>query len=250
MSAWAAASAEIDSEAGTGVVANLAGVQARVAAIAPTATLIAVSKTKPLSSIAAAFSAGHRDFGENYVQELVDKAASVAESNLEIRWHFIGRLQSNKAKLLCTTPNLHAVHTVHNEKIAAALQKHWLDVRGPEASPLRVFIQVNTSGEEQKGGCEPAEAPALATVVRDAPNLDLVGLMCIGKYSGAEGDASPDFRVLRERRAAVAEELGVDQDNLALSMGMSHDFETALEHGATHVRVGSTIFGARVYSQE
>lgn len=222
----------------TSVVSNLESVRARVP---KEATLIAVSKTKPIELIAAAASAGHQDFGENYVQELVEKA----EALTDIRWHFIGRLQSNKVKLLCSAPNLFAVHTIHNEKLANALQKQW---ELKDAPPLNVFVQVNTSGEESKGGCEPADAPGLALAVKACPNLNLLGLMCIGKYSGAEGDASPDFIVLRECRAAAANALEVPEDSLALSMGMSHDFESALEHGATHVRVGSTIFGARSYA--
>jgi len=148
MSAWASAASET-TEATREVVTNLQAVRARVAAASAgrETTLVAVSKTKPLALIAAAASAGHRDFGENYVQELVEKASNAEEAvddgaAREIRWHFIGRLQSNKAKLLCTTPNLHAVHTVHNEKIANALQRHWLDLRGPEAPPLNVFVQV------------------------------------------------------------------------------------------------------------
>ena len=107
------------------------------------------------------------------------------------------------------------------------------------------FLQVNTSGEESKGGCAPDQAPELAKAIHAKPHLKLVGLMCIGKYSGAEGDASPDFNVLRACRDAAAAALGVSADTLALSMGMSHDFEQALGLGATHVRVGSTIFGAR-----
>lgn len=181
MSAWTSALAEVDSPVSSEIVTNLAGVQSRVATASAgrEVTLVAVSKTKPLSVVAAAASAGHRDFGENYVQELVEKATAAAKDGEAmaqgIRWHFIGRLQSNKAKLLCSTPNLHAVHTVHNEKcvfpagaatstarrIAGALQRHWLDLHGPDAPPLNVFIQVNTSGEESKGGCEPAEAADL-----------------------------------------------------------------------------------------
>lgn len=224
------------------VETNLESVRERVEKANKDATLIAVSKTKPLSLVATAYAAGHRDFGENYIQELVEKAESSKDQDL--RWHFIGRLQSNKVKMLCGAPNLYAVHTVHNEKIARALEKHW---SGPD--PLKVFVQVNTSGEETKGGCEPGEVPELVKIVDACDNIHLVGLMCIGKYSGAEGDASPDFVCLSRCRDQAAQALGLDSKSLALSMGMSHDFETALEHGATHVRVGSTIFGARVYDK-
>lgn len=152
-------------EATKEVVTNLDGVRARVARASEgrPVTLVAVSKTKPLSLIAAAANAGHRDFGENYVQELVEKATNIADADDDVakavRWHFIGRLQSNKVKALCSAPNLHAVHTVHSEKcvyaivgnclkkkaagrIANALQKNWLELQGPEAPRLDVFIQV------------------------------------------------------------------------------------------------------------
>lgn len=232
----------VHSEEATEVVKKLRSVRDRIGET----TLIAVSKTKPLSMVAAAAHDGHRDFGENYIQELVEKAQAAAEDQVgnSLRWHFIGKIQSNKAKLLCSTPNLAAVHTIHNEKIASALDKHW-----PQEHQLNVFVQVNTSGEETKGGCEPSEAPALAKFVQDqCPKLHLLGLMCIGKYSGAEGDASPDFESLRQCRSETANLLGLDPNDLALSMGMSHDFEQAISFGATHVRVGSTIFGPRVYA--
>ena len=240
----------LKSEESLEVTSNLKAVKDRCDAHV---TLVAVSKTKPLSLVVAAAHAGHRDFGENYIQELVEKATAAAEADDDVasslRWHFIGKIQSNKAKLLCTTPNLAAVHTVHNEKIADALQKHWLAQKGPEEKPLDVFLQVNTSGEDSKGGCEPQEAPDLARHIKTkCPNLNLLGLMCIGKYSGAEGDASPDFITLKDCRQQAAEALDLDPDSLSLSMGMSHDFETAIQHGATHVRVGSTIFGKRVYA--
>lgn len=233
---------------------NLAAVSARVAAAAALRSeappaLIAVSKTKPLGVVAAAARDGHRDFGENYIQELVDKAMRLRELGgpEDLRWHFIGRIQSNKVKLLCSAPQLHAVHTVHDVKLAKLLDRHWGEQR-PGEPPLKVMVQVNTSGEESKGGCEPSDAAAIALVCQEACNLELLGLMCIGKYSASEGDASSDFRSLTECRENAAAALDTPTAALALSMGMSHDFETAIEHGATHVRVGSTIFGARAYA--
>ena len=204
-------------------------------------TLIAVSKTKPPELVAAACGAGQLDFGENYVQEFVAKAPALPDS---IRWHFIGHLQSNKVKDLLGVPNLHCVHTVDTLKLAHELQKRSLQMR-PDR-PLAVFVQVNTSGEESKSGCTPAECVALCTTVRDSCSaLRLSGLMCIGKYSSAEGGAEEDFACLARCRDEVASALGVQPASLALSMGMSHDYEVALAAGATHVRVGSTIFGAR-----
>ena len=251
MASFSAMATDADVEGASerdGVVANLAAVKGRVAAAAASKpappTLLAVSKLKPLSLIAAAHAAGHEDFGENYVQELVEKAAAVEDGVEHLKWHFIGRLQSNKVRQLCGVKRLEAVHTVSSEKLVNKLDGAWPELQ-PGAGPLKVFVQVNTSGEEAKGGCEPADAPTLAKLAAAAPNLQLEGLMCIGKYSGAEGDASPDFVCLRDCRDAAAAALGVEPASLGLSMGMSHDFETAIEHDATHVRVGSTIFGAR-----
>lgn len=232
----------VDAAEADAVKANVQAVRDRVARVDKDATLIAVSKLKPLSHVKAAYDAGQRDFGENYVQELAEKAEAAKDVE-GLRWHFIGSLQSNKVKQLCAAPQLACVHTVERAKIANALDRVWGELG--HATPLDVFVQVNTSGEDSKGGCVPAEAPALALVISEKAHLRLKGLMCIGKYSGAEGDASPDFNVLRECRDASASTLGVPVDSLALSMGMSHDFEQALSCGATHVRVGSTIFGAR-----
>jgi hypothetical protein len=226
------------------VVHNLKSVRARMAASGPaTATLVAVSKTKPVELLREAYDAGQRDFGENYVQEVIDKAPLLPG---DIRWHFIGHLQSNKVKDLLKVPNLYAVHTVDTLKLAQELQKRAAALRPPEQR-LRVFVQVNTSGEESKSGCAPADCPALCRAVRSScAALDLIGLMCIGKYSAEEGGSDVDFACLRQCRVAVAGDLGLGTpEELAMSMGMSHDFEDALTAGASHVRVGSTIFGAR-----
>lgn len=228
----------------TAVTANLADVRARVAAAGtPSSTLVAVSKTKPVELLREAYDAGQRDFGENYVQEVVDKAPQLPS---DIRWHFIGHLQTNKVKELLKVPNLFAVHTVDTLKLAQELQKRAAALR-PAETKLRIFVQVNTSGEESKSGCPPADSAALSVAVRDGcPALSLVGLMCIGKYSASEGGSDVDFECLGRCRAAAATALGLaTPDALAMSMGMSHDFEAALAAGATHVRVGSTIFGAR-----
>ena len=226
------------------VAANLAAVNARISAKrpdGPQATLVAVSKTKPVELLRGAYDSGQRDFGENYVQEVTAKGPAMPE---DVRWHFIGHLQTNKVKELVSVPNLHCVHTVDSLKLAAELQKRCAALR-PDR-PLAVLVQVNTSAEESKSGCAPEEAADLCVQLREScPNLNLSGLMCIGKYSSAEGEASADFACLSQCRAAAAAKLGCEPGSLALSMGMSHDFEVALDAGATHVRVGSTIFGAR-----
>eukprot|EP01062_Namystynia_karyoxenos_P080366 TRINITY_DN8644_c0_g1_i1.p1 TRINITY_DN8644_c0_g1~~TRINITY_DN8644_c0_g1_i1.p1 ORF type:complete len:273 (+),score=96.36 TRINITY_DN8644_c0_g1_i1:184-1002(+) len=236
-------------EAPPDIGANIAAVQARVEAAcaecgrADRPLLIAVSKEKPLALVLQGLEAGHRDFGENYVQELSDKAKEAAGA--PVRWHFIGALQSNKCRMLAACPNLAMVHTVPSAKTARKLDAACKELR-PE--PLEVMVQVNTSSEESKGGVEPADAPELCMVVAtECPNLRLRGLMCIGRYTAPPG--TEDFQTLAAARDQAAERLraaGVDgADSLGLSMGMSHDFEHACRHGASHVRVGSTIFGLR-----
>lgn len=242
MASFAAVPATEEAKA---VAANAAAVRERIAVAAGgrDVALIAVSKLKPLALIAAAHAGGQADFGENYVQELVEKSAE-ADTDA-VRWHFIGRLQSNKVRALCGVRGLAAIHTVSSAKLANKIDRCWAELKPDGAGPLAVFLQVNTSGEDAKGGVAPAAAPELAAVIAACADLTLEGLMCIGKYTAAEGDAAVDFATLAGCRDACASALGVDPASLALSMGMSHDFETAIASGATHVRVGSTIFGAR-----
>ena len=182
------------------------------------------------------------------MQELVDKGPRLPA---DARLHFIGHLQTNKVKDLVAVPGLHCVHTVDSAKLARELQKRVALVR-PDR-PLNIMVQVNTSAEESKSGCTPEGVVALcAEVAKACPLLRLCGLMCIGKYSAAEGSATQDFEVLKRCREQVAAATSPDpatqarvRMHMALSMGMSHDFEAALAAGATHVRVGSSIFGAR-----
>jgi PLP dependent protein len=171
-------------------------------------------------------------------QELLEKASLLPR---DIKWHFIGQLQSNKCKMLVEgVPNLAVVESVDSVKLANKLNAASEAFR---TSPLRVFVQVNTSAEPQKGGVEPGEAAALAKhIAESCPRLRLGGLMTIGKLGET---ASVFFDRLAEARRAVAEALGVEESSLELSMGMSHDFELAIACGATSVRVGSSIFGER-----
>ena len=210
---------------------------------APAARLVAVSKTKPVALLREAYEAGHRDFGENYVQEIVEKAPLMPD---DVAWRFIGKLQSNKAKLLVHgVPSLAVVETLDSTKLADRLQRAVDTLASPRLSPLGVMVQVNTSPwEGSKGGVAPEAAPALAVHVANAcPGLQLLGLMTIG----AAGDPRC-FDTLRTCRDAVADTLGVPAEQLELSMGMSGDFEAAIAAGSTSVRVGSSIFGARDYS--
>eukprot|EP00775_Hariotina_reticulata_P006934 gene6934-7152_t len=184
-------------------------------------------------------------FGENYVQELLDKAPLLPA---DIQWHFIGHLQSNKVKaLLEGVANLSMVETVDSSKLADRLNRIAEGLSRP--SKLSVMIQVNTSGEETKYGCDPSEVVGLAQhVTQHCPALNLAGLMTIGQ---PDYTSRPEnFTCLAECRLRVAEALGVPESSLELSMGMSGDFEQAIEMGSTNIRVGSTIFGARDYSKQ
>ncbi|KAL4064227.1 hypothetical protein V8B97DRAFT_1876030 [Scleroderma yunnanense] len=217
--------------------------------------LIAVSKYKPATDILACYRLGQRDFGENYVQELVDKAKELPD---DIRWHFIGTLQSNKAKVLASIPNIYAVQTITSTKAATALNK---SLPSERTSPLNVMLQVNTSGEDAKSGLAPlssAKPSELVQLVRhiitECPRLHLQGLMTIGSLteSLASSDRpNEDFEKLKHTRDLLHGILegergrwGVD-GRLLLSMGMSSDFEAAIRAGSDVVRVGTGIFGVR-----
>lgn len=226
------------------VATALEAVQSRVRAAASgrPVQLVAVSKLKSAEAVNAAYRAGQIVFGENYVQELLEKAPLVPH---EVKWHFIGKLQSNKVrKLVSCVPNLAAIETVDSAALADRLAAASSDLgRGLSGSPaLDVYVQVDTSGEVTKGGVHPDGAPALAEHIakKCAPSLRLAGLMTIG----APGDPEA-FSILAAARDAVATQLGVHVDELGLSMGMSGDFEEAIQRGATSVRVGSSIFGTR-----
>ncbi|RLO13690.1 hypothetical protein DYB28_006411 [Aphanomyces astaci] len=205
-------------------------------------TLVAVSKTKPVADIEVAYGLDQRHFGENYIQELVEKAP-VCPS--DIQWHFIGHLQSNKVKtLVAGVPNLYMVESVDSIKVASKLDKAWGERQS--GHPLRVMVQVNTSGEVQKSGVAPADCVQLAAHIHGScANLTLSGLMTIGRF---DDDTSDCFDSLVACRSRVSSALGVDETDLALSMGMSGDFELAIAHGSNYVRVGSNIFGARNYA--
>ncbi|KAH0832996.1 hypothetical protein J3R83DRAFT_11979 [Lanmaoa asiatica] len=224
-------------------------------------TLVAVSKYKPASDILACYECGQRDFGENYVNELEEKAQQLPD---DIRWHFIGTLQSNKSKILATIPNIYAIQTVTSTKAASALNKSLPPER---TTPLNVLLQVNTSGEEAKSGL-----PALTSVesapgsellqlaqhiITSCPKLHLHGLMTIGSLTetlASDERPNEDFESLKRTRDFLEEVLRQDPSSgdewgidgrLLLSMGMSSDFEAALKGGSDIVRVGTGIFGAR-----
>jgi hypothetical protein len=231
------------------VPAALAAINSRVAQAATsserqsTPRLVAVGKTKPVELLREAYDAGHRHFGENYVQELVAKAPCMPD---DTAWHFIGRLQSNKAKVLVKgVPSLAVVETLDSTKLADRLQRAVHELQPPRGA-LGVMVQADTSPwEGSKGGVALDDVVGLARhVVEACPSLQLVGLMTIG----APGEARC-FEALRDCREQVASALGRPVESLELSMGMSSDFEAAIAAGSDSVRVGSSIFGARDYSK-
>jgi pyridoxal phosphate enzyme (YggS family) len=194
---------------------------------ASTVKLLAVSKTHPASRIAEAHAAGQLAFGENYVQEAIEKMSALPS----LEWHLIGPLQSNKTKL--AAERFQWVHTVDREKIARRLSEQ----RSASLPPLNVLIQVNASGETTKSGVAFADVPNLAKTVASLPRLRLRGLMAIPE----PGAARERYREVNEAYRALQGPFGFD----TLSMGMSDDLELAIEEGATMVRVGTAIFGAR-----
>lgn len=197
--------------------------------------LVAVSKFHPVDSIKAAYKAGQRAFGENYVQEMVEKAQHLAQYS-DIEWHFIGPLQSNKTKLVAE--NAHWVHTIDRLKIAERLNAQKPSTR----PPLNVCLQVNLSGEDTKSGIELSEVLDLAKQVAQLPNLKLRGLMAI---PAPEADLTKQRAVFKPLRECL-QYLNTQGFNLdTLSMGMSDDMEAAIAEGATIVRIGTAIFGQR-----
>lgn len=203
--------------------------------------LLAVSKTFGPEAVLEAAAAGQRAFGENYLQEGVDKIRAVAEAlpGTPLEWHFIGPIQSNKTRPIAE--HFDWVHTVEREKIALRLSEQ----RPPEMAPLNICLQVNISGEASKSGVTPDQLPALARAVAGLPHLKLRGLMAIPEPEtdfARQRAAFAQLRVLFEQLRA--EGFALD----TLSMGMSADLRAAVFEGATIVRVGSAIFGARHYA--
>lgn len=196
--------------------------------------LISVSKGHPVETIRAAYDAGMRVFGENYAQELAEKASSLSDLE-EIQWRFIGHLQRNKIKLIERARA--SVDTVDSLRLAEAISSR-AKLAGRD---VELLIQVNIACEPQKSGCTPEDLPALVKAVRGLPNVDLRGLMTVAPDLSDPEDTRPFFSALRE----LAEAHGLPE----LSMGMTHDLEQAVEEGATMLRIGTAIFGPRPASQ-
>lgn len=220
---------------------NLQAVNARIAVACAAAgrprsavQLVAVSKTFAEGAVRAAAQAGQRDFGENYLQEAVAKIQALAD--LQLTWHFVGPIQSNKTRPIAEA--FQWVHSVDRERIAVRLS----EARPPHLPPLQVCVEVNVSGESSKSGVSPEALPALARRVSALPGLVLRGLMAIPEPTADAQLQRRRFRMLRELKDELAR-AGVVLDTL--SMGMSADLEAAIAEGATMVRVGTAIFGER-----
>ena len=226
---------------------NLHAVRARIWAAAeaagrPEPELIAVSKTFPAADVRLLCQKStQRDFGENYLQEFEEKSSELADIP-DIRWHIIGHIQSNKSRI--AAERAHWVHTVDREKIARRLS----DQRPETMPPLQVLIEVNIGGEDVKHGVPPQEETLreLAFQVASLPRLKLRGLMCVARLGSSEEELRQQFGRMNELLQFLQAQ-GLDVD--VLSMGMSDDLETAVACGATHVRIGSAIFGQRDYGE-
>jgi hypothetical protein len=224
------------------IAGRLADVQARLVRAAwgarrdpATVTLVAVSKTHPAEDIRAAYEAGQRDFGENYAQELVRKREQLADL-ADLRWHFIGALQSNKARLL--VPGCALFHAVDRPSVAEALGKRALAT----GQVAELCLEVNVGGEASKAGVPPAEAEALLETVAQLGGVRARGLTCVPPPSNEEAQLRLHFKSLRDLRDRLRARRPELED---LSMGMSGDYPLAIAEGATHVRVGTAIFGER-----
>jgi len=225
----------------TDIRRRLASACARAGRDPASVTLVAVAKTFDADAVAEVAALGQRHFGESYMQEAIDKiglAESLAGSRLV--WHFIGPIQGNKCRALAGA--FAWAHGIDRLKIAERLS----ELRGTDLPPLQVCVQVNVSGEASKGGVAPDEAAALCAAVARLPQLHLRGLMCIPAPVEDAEQSRASFRLLRELRDAIRASGQVDAASFdQLSMGMSDDFEVAIEEGATMVRVGSALFGRR-----
>lgn len=228
------------------VCENYRAVEERVAAACKRAgrnpeevTLIAVSKTKPVSMIEELLSIGVRDFGENKVQEIVQKTETLPDG---LHWHMIGHLQRNKVKYIADKVCL--IHSVDSLRLAQEISKE--AVKKQRTVPI--LLEVNVAGEESKFGVSPKEAASLAKAAGQLPNIAVQGLMTIAPYVENPEENRMIFRELKNLSVDIA---GKNFDNVTmrvLSMGMTGDYEVAIEEGATHVRVGTGIFGERDYS--
>ena len=202
--------------------------------------IIAVSKTQPSVILIEAVSCGITVFGENYALEAIEKHSALSAIGLNPEWHFIGHLQSNKVKLIA--PFITMIHSVDSLKLAREISKCAVE----NNRTIKILIQVNTSSEESKSGCEPNDVNKLVEDVVKLPSIELCGFMTIPSFTATDDELRGEFSTLRQTR----DELQIHYPSLVhLSMGMSGDFPLAISEGATMVRIGTAIFGERVYSK-
>lgn len=200
-------------------------------------TLIAVSKLQPVSAIQSLISEEQYIFGENYVQELLSKTPQLPA---EVQWHMIGPVQKNKVKYL--PGQVQCIHTLDSLALAQEIDRRW---SGRDLPPCTVLVQINISGEKSKSGIAPEELMALLVQASQLPHLNICGLMTIPPFGDSPEESRPYFRALRELRDVINRAAIPGIRLHELSMGMSDDFEVAIEEGATMIRVGSALFGAR-----
>lgn len=217
--------------------------------------LLPVSKFKPSSDILVLYNTGVKQFGENYVQELIQKQAELPK---DIKWFFIGQLQSNKCKDLAYLSNLNTIESINSLKQLKKIEQHRSDYYAANAALfgnstsnaiINIKIQINTSQEAQKGGLSSFEdiIPLLDFLTKEAKFLKFDGLMTIGSFTNSTNDdeINQDFEVLGQYKKKVNQEYNIPLEEIKLSMGMSHDFEKAIKQGSNEIRIGTDIFGSR-----
>lgn len=217
---------------------RIAGICQRVGRNPDEVTLIAVSKTKPVSDIREAMDFGMKNFGENKVQELRDKTKEITEP---LNWHMIGHLQTNKVHYLPGIVSM--IHSVDNLKLAETIEKEF----AKQGERIDVLCEVNMAREDTKFGLSPEEVLDFVRSIRDFPHLNIRGLMTIAPFTQDPEENRPYFRGLRELKDEINRQAILEKPMDTLSMGMTNDYEIAVEEGATLVRVGTGIFGERNY---
>jgi hypothetical protein len=236
--------AAIDPDLDATLAARYAAVHERVATACERAgrdpaevTIVGISKTHPFATIAAAARAGIADLGENRAQEFVPKAEEAAAAALDLRWHFVGHLQRNKARQVL--PHLYALHSLDSAALVDEIDRRWSSGETPASrSQVRCYVEVNVAGETQKAGVVPSAVSPLLDRASASPALEVAGLMTVAPRVDDPEDVRPVFRELRE----LARAHGLT----GLSMGMTEDYAVAIEEGATVIRVGRAIFGERL----
>jgi hypothetical protein len=204
--------------------------------------ILSVSKSHPVEALVNAYDSGLLVFGENYVQEMVDKYETIStEMKNNIEWHFIGSLQTNKVKYIA--PFVNCIHSVSKLKLAKEIDK-----RAKENNrTIDILLQVNTSGEDSKSGCQPDEAEEVIKSSLDLENVKFIGLMTISGLESTDEERKEEFKLLRKIRDGIEINLSIDLPEL--SMGMTSDYHEAIEEGATMIRIGTAIFGKREYTK-